>query len=90
MVYEAARAVRIPVIGMGGISTGQDAAEFLVAGARAVQVGTATFVDPRAPQRIAKQLDRLVQRLQISNVSELVGTFQAGTYTFFTKAHSSK
>lgn len=90
MVYEAARAVRIPVIGIGGISTAQDAAEFLVAGARAVQVGTATFVDPRAPQNIAKQLGRLVQRLQISNVSELVGTFPAGAYTFFTKAHSSK
>src|SRR5207249_9713452 len=53
MVYEAARAVTIPVIGMGGIASGEDAAEFLVAGATAVEVGTATFWDPAAPLRIA-------------------------------------
>jgi dihydroorotate dehydrogenase (NAD+) catalytic subunit len=49
MVYQAARAVRIPVVGMGGIATGEDAAEFLIAGAGAVQVGTATFWDPESP-----------------------------------------
>jgi dihydroorotate dehydrogenase (NAD+) catalytic subunit len=56
MVSEAVAAVRIPVIGIGGIASGQDAAEFLAAGAKAVQVGTATFIDPRAPYLIAKQL----------------------------------
>lgn len=56
MVKEAVAAVRIPVIGIGGIASGKDAAEFLAAGAKAVQVGTATFIDPRAPYLIAKQL----------------------------------
>ncbi len=73
MVYEAVQAVPIPVIGIGGIASGPDTAEFLIAGARAVQVGTATFVDPCAPLRIATELDRLLQRLRLSNVSELVG-----------------
>jgi dihydroorotate dehydrogenase (NAD+) catalytic subunit len=56
MVAETAAAIRIPVIGIGGIASGQDAAEYLIAGAKAVQVGTATFIDPRAPHLIAKQL----------------------------------
>src|SRR5206468_147869 len=50
MVFEAVQAVKVPVIGLGGIASGEDAAEFLIAGANAVQVGTASFVDPRAPQ----------------------------------------
>jgi dihydroorotate dehydrogenase (NAD+) catalytic subunit len=53
LVYEAAQAVKIPVIGLGGIATGEDAAEFLVAGASAVEVGTASFWDPGACARIA-------------------------------------
>src|SRR5262252_484330 len=60
MVYEAAQAVRIPVIGIGGIASGEDAAEFLVAGASAVEVGTATFWDPQAPARIASELGRFL------------------------------
>ncbi|MBV8896242.1 MAG: dihydroorotate dehydrogenase [Acidobacteriaceae bacterium] len=59
MVAEAVAAVRIPVIGIGGIACGKDAAEFLAAGAKAVQVGTATFVDPRAPYVIAKELAKI-------------------------------
>jgi dihydroorotate dehydrogenase (NAD+) catalytic subunit len=58
MVAEAVAAVRIPVIGIGGIASGQDAAEFLAAGAKAVQVGTATFVDPRAPYLVAIELGK--------------------------------
>src|SRR5436305_3531102 len=74
MVYEVAASVRIPVIGLGGICTGKDAAEFFIAGASAVQVGTATFIDPRAPVLISEQLGREVQKLGVANVSELTGT----------------
>ena len=76
MVYEAAQALSIPVIGMGGIATGEDAAEFLIAGAQAVEVGTATFWDPRSPFRIARELDRFLAHERISHVQELVGTLQ--------------
>ncbi|MCX7603556.1 MAG: dihydroorotate dehydrogenase [Bryobacteraceae bacterium] len=76
LVYEAARAVRIPVIGLGGILTGEDAAEFLIAGASAVQVGTATFADPRAPVRIAAELDEFCRQQGIAHVASLTGSLQ--------------
>jgi len=76
MVYEAARAVRIPVVGMGGIASGEDAAEFLVAGATAVEVGTATFWDPAAPIRIARELAEFCRQENIARVSELTGSLQ--------------
>ncbi len=76
MVYQAAQAVRIPVVGMGGIATGEDAAEFLVAGASAVEVGTATFWDPASPARIARELDQFLVEQNIAHVSELVGTLR--------------
>lgn len=79
MVHEAARAVKIEVIGLGGIATGEDAAEFLIAGASAVQVGTATFWDPRAPLRIARELDRFLSEQKIASVREIVGTLEWGT-----------
>ena len=76
LVCQAARAVKIPVIGMGGIATGLDAAEFLIAGARAVQVGTATFWDPQSPVRIAAELADFLKSEKIANVSQLVGTLK--------------
>jgi dihydroorotate dehydrogenase (subfamily 1) family protein len=76
MVYEAAQAVRIPVIGLGGIATGEDAAEFLVAGASAVQVGTANFWDPLAARRIPMELDKFLKEERIATVHELVGTLR--------------
>jgi dihydroorotate dehydrogenase (NAD+) catalytic subunit len=76
MVWQAARSVRIPVIGLGGIGTGEDAAEFMVAGATAVQVGTASFWDPRATTRIARQLESFCRRNGITAVRELTGTLK--------------
>jgi dihydroorotate dehydrogenase (NAD+) catalytic subunit len=76
LVYEAARAVKIPVIGLGGIRSGEDAAEFMLAGASAVQVGTANFWDPEAPCRIARELDHYLEKENISDVKQLVGTFE--------------
>jgi dihydroorotate dehydrogenase (NAD+) catalytic subunit len=78
MVYEAAQAVKIPVIGLGGIASGVDAAEFLIAGASAVEVGTANFWDPAAPVRIARELDRFLEEEKIPNVAALVGTLKLG------------
>ncbi|MCC6389275.1 MAG: dihydroorotate dehydrogenase [Bryobacterales bacterium] len=76
MVYEAAQAVKIPVIGLGGIASGEDAAEFLVAGASAVQVGTASFWDPRAVVRIAGELDSFLAKEGVAAVTDLVGTLR--------------
>ena len=76
MVYEAARAVKIPVIGLGGIAQGLDAAEFLIAGASAVEVGTANFWDPTAPLRIARELEQFLEQEGIEHVSKLVGTLK--------------
>jgi dihydroorotate dehydrogenase (NAD+) catalytic subunit len=76
MVYEAARAVKIPVIGLGGISQGLDAAEFLIAGASAVEVGTANFWDPTAPLRIARELEQFLEQEGIEHVSNLIGTLK--------------
>ncbi len=76
MVYEAAQAVNIPVVGLGGITTGEDAAEFLVAGASAVQVGTANFWDPAAPLRIARELGRFLEEERVLRVADLVGSLR--------------
>lgn len=74
MVHQAARAIRIPVIGIGGIASGEDAAEFMIAGASLVQVGTATFWDPAAPSRIAAELGNLLPEFGVKHVNELVGS----------------
>lgn len=73
MVWEAARAVRIPVIGMGGITTAEDIVEFLLAGATAVQVGTASYADPRAVERLAKGLESWCRENHVERVNDLTG-----------------
>ncbi len=79
MVWEAAQAVRIPILGAGGIRTGEDAVEFLMAGAAAVQVGTASYADPRAVERVAEGLEHWCSRNAVTDVSSLTGSFDTGT-----------
>ena len=76
MVWQCAKKVSIPIIGLGGIMTGEDAAEFMLCGAKAVQVGTANFTDPFAMPRIAKELDAYCDAQGVQNAQELVGTLK--------------
>ncbi len=76
VVYQAAQAVRIPVIGIGGIATGEDVAEFLLAGASAVQVGTATFWDPQSPGRIVDEFRSFLQVGGIASSADLIGALR--------------
>jgi dihydroorotate dehydrogenase (NAD+) catalytic subunit len=73
LVWQAARAVKIPVIGIGGIMNAEDALEFIMAGATAVQVGTATFIEPDAPVRIIDGISQYLAEHGISDYSELIG-----------------
>ena len=76
MVYEAAHAVEIPVMGMGGITCGKDAIAFMMAGASAVQVGTANFTDGYAIPRIVKEMDEWLESHGIGDVNEIVDTLK--------------
>ena len=73
-VYDAAKAVKIPIIGMGGIETWQDAAEYLIAGASAVAVGTATFTNPMAPIEVVHGLEQWLTEIGAESVSDVIGT----------------
>ena len=74
MTWQAARAVKIPVLGIGGISSASDALEFMIAGARAVQVGTANFVDPGVYERILSGLRDYLSRHHLADIGAVVGT----------------
>ena len=74
MVYECHRAVKLPIIGMGGIASAEDALEFIIAGASAVQVGTANFVDPFIWTKLIDGLQAYMARHQVARVQDLVGT----------------
>ena len=76
MVYQVARAVRIPVMGIGGIAAIDDVMEFLVAGAAAVQIGTANFYNPAATMQILDALPAAVAELGAASVREIVGTLE--------------
>lgn len=76
MVYETARAVSIPILGMGGILSAEDAVEFLLAGATAVQVGTASYADPRAVERLVKGLESWCKSHQVERVASLTGALE--------------
>jgi dihydroorotate dehydrogenase (NAD+) catalytic subunit len=79
MVYECRRAVKIPVIGMGGVATANDVLEFMIAGATAVQVGTANFVDPFIWSKLLKGIEDYMQRHRVSRLTDLVGSIDTST-----------
>jgi len=76
MVWQVAKAVKVPVIGIGGITTAMDALEFIVAGASAVQIGTANFLNPKASQDIASDMERYLMENGISGIGEIIGTLE--------------
>jgi dihydroorotate dehydrogenase (NAD+) catalytic subunit len=82
-VYEVARAVTIPIVGQGGIESGTDAVEFLLAGATAIGIGTANFSDPRAPERIVEEIRAYLWTRNLTSIGELVGKANVG----FANAH---
>lgn len=77
LVYEAARSVSVPVIGIGGITTGRDVLEYLLVGARAVQTGTVNLVDPGASVRILSEMQREMKKLGIRKISEIQGRLES-------------
>jgi dihydroorotate dehydrogenase (NAD+) catalytic subunit len=76
MVWQVANAVKIPVVGMGGITTGKDAIEFLLAGASAIEVGTANFMNPAVTGEIVDYIEDYLQRHNFSSVDEIIGGLQ--------------
>jgi len=78
MVWQVADAVDIPVVGVGGIMHAEDAVEFLIAGARAVQVGTANFINPRAAQDIVAGIESYMQENHIDGIDDLIGSIRVG------------
>jgi dihydroorotate dehydrogenase (NAD+) catalytic subunit len=73
MVYQVAQAVKLPIIGMGGIATAEDALEFILAGASAVSVGTANFRNPRATMEVVKGIEEYMERQHVEDIKELIG-----------------
>ncbi len=77
LVYEASRAIKIPIVGLGGIETPTDAVEYMIAGASAVEVGTAHFVDPRASEKLVGGLEEWCMAQKVHEISMLRGSIQA-------------
>ena len=73
MVYQVAHAVRIPVVGLGGISNAQDALEFLLAGATAIEIGTANFLDPAIGVKVVRGIDEYLEKYGFASVKEIIG-----------------
>ena len=73
MVYQVANAVSLPIIGMGGIATAEDALEFIMAGATAVSVGTANFYNPYATVEIAEGIENFMKKQKVEDIRELIG-----------------
>ena len=77
-VYKVAQAVQVPVIGCGGIASANDALEFIMAGASAIQVGTATFADPQTMLNIVEGIAQFMQQNELGSLNELIGTANLG------------
>jgi dihydroorotate dehydrogenase (NAD+) catalytic subunit len=73
MVWQCARAVKVPIIGIGGIMNASDAIEFFLAGASAVQVGTASFIDPVSSVRILEGIEKYLEEKKIGDIKEIIG-----------------
>jgi len=80
MVWQVANAVKIPVIGLGGIMNGRDAVEFMLAGATAVQIGTANFIDPTTTIKVVEYIEDFLIRHKMNSVEELIGAMQVNAH----------
>ena len=80
-VYEVAQAVKIPIVGQGGIETLSDTLEFFLAGATAISIGTANFTDPRIPERIVAELETYLTRRGLASIDAIVGKANLGFAT---------
>lgn len=76
MVYQVCRAVKVPVLGMGGIMSGEDAVEFMMAGAAAVAVGTANLIEPQSPVRIIREMEQVLEKMGVADVNEIRGVIE--------------
>ena len=76
MVWQVAKAVKIPVIGLGGIMNWRDAVEFLLAGATAIQIGTANFIDPTVTVKVAEGIDDYINRHGFKSVTDIIGALE--------------
>jgi dihydroorotate dehydrogenase (NAD+) catalytic subunit len=76
MVYQVAQRVHIPIVGIGGITSGNDALEYIIAGASAVEVGTANFIDPESTENIIRDLEVYCRKTGIKNIQKIVGTLK--------------
>jgi dihydroorotate dehydrogenase (NAD+) catalytic subunit len=76
MVWQVAKCVRLPIIGIGGIMNARDALEFILAGATAVQIGTASFLDPSAAQKIAQDMEAYLVEQRIDSLASMIGALE--------------
>jgi dihydroorotate dehydrogenase (NAD+) catalytic subunit len=76
MVYQVAQRVQIPIVGIGGIVSGNDALEYMIAGASAIEVGTANFVDPESTKNIIRDLDAYCRKNGIQSIEQIIGTLK--------------
>ena len=76
MVYQVAKAVKVPVVGLGGIMTAEDAIAFMMCGATAIEIGTANFLDPAVSIKVRDGIDAWLERHGISDVNEIIGTME--------------